>query len=294
MTALQDRVSMQASIVIPHHDDLPRLRRCLAALMPTVPDGVEVAVVDNASPTDPGPVLAAEFPALRVLHEPRPGAAHARNRGVAGTTGEVLLFIDADCVPDADWVAQGLRLAGAADVIGGAVAVFDETPPPRSGAEAFEAVFAFDFRRYIEREGFTGAGNMVTTRTVFQAVGPFRPAVSEDKDWSQRAVAAGFSLSYAPDLRVGHPSRSDWPALQRKWRRLTDEMWALHRAEGRGRLTWAGRAALMPVSVLAHAPRILRSGRLEPGERGPALATLARLRLARMGWMLRQAVTAGQ
>ncbi|MEM7644056.1 MAG: glycosyltransferase, partial [Pseudomonadota bacterium] len=262
--------------------------------VPQISDGVEVVVVDNASPTDPGPVLTAAFPSIRVLSEPEAGAAHARNRGVAETVGDILLFIDADCVPDADWVAQGLRLAGSADVLGGDVAVFDETPPPRSGAEAFEAVFAFDFRRYIEREGFTGAGNMVTTRRVFDAVGPFRAAVSEDKDWSQRAVAAGFSLAHAPELRVGHPSRQDWPALARKWRRLTDEMWALHRAEGRGRLAWAGRAALMPASILVHGPRVLRAGLLGPGERGPALATLARLRLARMGWMLRQAVTAGQ
>lgn len=281
----------RASVVIPHHDDPDRLMRCLDALMDGLPEGVEVAVVDNASRADPGPRIAARHPSVRLLREARRGAAHARNAGVAGTAGALLLFIDSDCVPARDWVATALRLARPDTVLGGAVEIFDETPAPRSGAEAFEAVFAFDFRRYIEREGFTGAGNMVTTRAVFEATGPFRDTLSEDKDWSRRAVAAGFALTYAPEIRVAHPSRSDWGALRRKWRRLTEESFALHRAEGHGRGAWALRAALMPVSVLAHAPRVLTSPRIAGGERGGALVTLARQRMARMGWMLRQAAT---
>ena len=60
----------------------------------------------------------------------------------------------ADCVPATDWVATARKTAPAADLTGGRVDVFDETPPPRSGAEAFEAVFAFDFKSYIEKKGF--------------------------------------------------------------------------------------------------------------------------------------------
>ena len=87
--------------------------------------------------------------------------------------------------------------------------MFDETPAPRSGAEAFEAVFAFDWRGYIANKGFTVTANMVTCRAVFADVGPFINGVSEDLDWYRRATAKGYRLQAAGDLRVGHPSRSD-------------------------------------------------------------------------------------
>ena len=106
-------------------------------------------------------------------------------------------------------------MAGRADLIGGRVEVFDETPPPRSGAEAFEAVFAFDFRHYIEVQGFSGTGNLITRRDVFADVGPFRGGMSEDRDWSFRATAKGYRLIYEDGLRVGHPSRQDWPGAAR-------------------------------------------------------------------------------
>jgi hypothetical protein len=53
-----------------------------------------------------------------------------------------------------------------------------------------------------------------------------------------------------------------------------------------------GKALAMPASILAHAPRVLTHPGLHgAAERLAALATLARLRLQRGVWMLRQAVT---
>ena len=283
------------AVIIPHYEDPERLARCLEALAREDLSGVEVAVVDNASPTAPPPeALKAAHPHVRFLVEAEKGAAAARNRGVAETAAPNLLFIDSDCVPCPGWIAAARRAIGAAPLVGGHVGTFDETPPPRSGAEAFEAVFAFDFQDYIERKGFSGAGNLLTTRAVFDAVGGFRGGVSEDREWTRRAVAAGHPLIYRAEMAVVHPTRQDWGALERKWRRMTSEMWELHREDAgggaRARLLWAGRALLMPASVLAHLPRVMGSDRLASGaERRRAAATLLRLRIARMGWMLRQA-----
>lgn len=279
----------EIAIIIPHYNDLTRLRRCLSALMENDVAGCEIVVVDNGS-DQPLDDLQATFPLVRFVTEPERGAAAARNRGVAETTAPVLLFIDADCVPARDWVATARRLEGSADLVGGRVEVFDETPPPRSGAEAFEAVFAFNFRNYIEVQGFSGTGNLLTRRAVFEDVGPFRGGVSEDRDWSFRATAKGYRLIYEDGLRVGHPSRQDWPALRAKWRRTTQEMFLQTGCSAVARLKWALKALAMPASVLAHLPRVVRSDQLaDPGERGRAVVTLLRLRLLRMVWMLRQA-----
>jgi len=281
-----------AAIVIPHYNDVTRLSRCLSALEPQISDQVDVIVVDNAS-SDPLDGVRAAWPWLRIVVETRRGAAEARNRGVVETAAPRLFFLDCDCVPGPDWLSTAFEVAPTADLVGGHVAVFDETPPPRSGAEAFETVFAFDNRRYVERAGFSVTANLLTTRVVWDTIGGFRGGVSEDTEWCRRATSAGFTLSYADGLRVAHPTRSDWPALERKFRRITRESWGLRDQSLRARLVWGARGVAMLGSILAHAPRILASDRLSgTGERYRALTTPARQRIYRCGWMLRQAIGA--
>ncbi|WP_456388096.1 glycosyltransferase family 2 protein [Profundibacter sp.] len=278
----------KAAIIIPHYNDVARLMTCLDALGPA-PDAVELVVVDNDSTDDISPVRRA-YPQLRIITETQKGAAMARNAGVTETTAPQLFFLDSDCVPSSDWIETALGIAGQADIIGGLVDVFDETPPPRTGAQAFEAIFAFNNAAYITKKGFSGAGNILTNRDVFIATGPFRTGVSEDLDWCHRARAEGFELIYAPNLKVSHPSRTDWTALARKWKRLTREAFGVNGASPVARLKWAMRAMLMPISVLAHLPKVLRSKRVSgPRDRCVAIGTLIRLRLLRMAWMLRQA-----
>lgn len=278
-----------AAIIIPHYNDVARLTRCLAALWPQRQPGVEIIVVDNGSTESLEPIHAA-YPNLRIVTEVQKGAAHARNRGVAETTGRILCFLDCDCIPAPDWIAVALAASADADLTGGRVMVFDETPPPRTGAQAFEAVFAFDNKNYVESKGFSVSANLITHRSVFKAVGPFIHGVSEDLDWCRRATASGHRLIYKDDMVVRHPSRSDWAALQRKWRRLNDETFALMKPGYRRRLVWLGRACAMPVSALVHGLKIMRSQKLNnPGERVGAFLTLVRLRLLRAAWMLRQA-----
>jgi GT2 family glycosyltransferase len=292
-----------AAIIIPHYNDVVRLQRCLAALSPqlthaeaTAESSVfEVVVVDNGSTVSLEDVKAT-YPQVRFVNEAEKGAAAARNRGVQDTTTPWIFFLDADCVPSDTWLAQAEQHARAqrpdVDIIGGRVDVFDETAPPRNGAQAFESVFAFDNRGYVERQGFSVTANLLTRREVFLDVGPLRSGVSEDMDWCHRARAKGYRLVYDDGLRCLHPTRSDWAALQRKWSRLTDEMFALNGQGMSARLRWAARGAAMLPSIILHTPKVLRSKSLNTvPERLRALATLSRLRLWRARRMLGQALT---
>ncbi|MDO9640852.1 MAG: glycosyltransferase [Pseudotabrizicola sp.] len=278
------------AVIIPHYNDTKRLIKCLHSLMPQVASGAEVVVIDNGS-TDSLDQIRALWPDLRIVTEARKGAANARNRGVVETTAETLFFLDCDCIPAPDWFATAMTLAATADVTGGRIDVFDETPPPRTGAQAFEAVFAFDNRAYVETKGFSVTANLLTRRDVFEATGPFIHGLSEDLDWCRRATALGYRLVYAPELRVSHPSRGDWPALVRKWRRLTEESFGVNGRGAVARAKWGFRALAMPFSSLVHLPRVLTSPALSgPGERLRAAVTLFRLRVLRMYWMLGQAL----
>jgi GT2 family glycosyltransferase len=289
MSAPPDRTP-RAAIVIPHFNDVVRLRKCLDALAPQMAAApVEVVVVDNGSTQDIGAVVAAH-PDVRFLKEPKKGAAPARNTGVRETTAPCLLFIDADCIPAPDWLATALELAGKDEIIGGRVDLFDETPPPRSGAEAFETVFAFPQEDYIARKNFSVTANLLTSRAVFDDTGPFDGTVVEDSDWCQRAVARGWPISYHPELAVSHPTRNDWAALRRKWKRTTAENYFVGGTGPVSRLRWALRAGAVLASAPVHVPRVLRHPALRARERGPCIAVLLRLRALRAGWMLRQSL----
>ncbi len=288
---------VQSAVIIPHYNDAVRLDRCLAALTRQDMTGCEVVVVDNGSTEDLA-AIRQRFPQVRFVTEPRKGAAHARNRGVQETTAPDLFFLDADCVPAPDWLSVARQAVRRGDLVGGGIDVFDETPPPRSGAEAFETVFAFDYKDYIENKGFSVTANLLTTRAVFLSVGDFIDGLSEDMEWCLRARDKGYRIMLAEDLRVLHPTRSDWPALVRKFRRITQESFELRRTAGDGpalRVKWGLRSLVMLLSAVAHLPKVWRSPRLRGSpEKLRASLMLFRIRALRAGWMAAQALTPPQ
>src|SRR5262249_50747851 len=181
----------------------------------------------------------------------------------------------------------GVRALAGSDFVGGQVKVLVEDEARMTPVEAWERVFAFDFKSYIEKKGFTGAGNLFCPRRVFEAVGGFRVGISEDTEWSLRATAAGFRLGYAPKAVVGHPARRTWAELTRKWRRLSDESYGLSEGPPGGRLRWAVRGLLMPASAVAHTPKVLlHPGLHTAGQRLAALRVLYAIRF----WRLADAV----
>lgn len=280
------------AIIIPHYNDVTRLCRCLERLVPqTEASPVEIIVADNGTDSDALNVVRDRWPAVRIVVENEKGAGPARNRGVAESRASTIFFLDADCVPSDDWVAAGRRAVRDNTITGGPVEIFHETDPPHSGAEVFEAVFAFKMKRYFDDKKFLGAGNLVLPKAVFDQVGGFRAAVSEDVEWSRRAAAMGVTLAFDDEFAAFHPSRQDWPKLRGKWRRIVSETFQLEVDGASTRIAWMLRALAMPVSALVHAPRVLRHSGLSTSERIRGVLTLFRIRLARMGWMLMQSAT---
>jgi glycosyltransferase involved in cell wall biosynthesis len=275
----------EVSVIIPHYRDLKGLVLCLDALeRQTLPrDRFEIIVADNNSPEGEAAVAAVVGDRARLVVVTEQGAGPARNGGVAIARGAIFAFTDSDCVPEPQWLAEGLAGLKEFDFVGGHVRVLLANPPRMSDVEAFERVFAFDFKAYIEKKGFTGAGNMFCARETFATVGGFLAGVSEDVEWSHRATAKGFRLGYRPKAVVGHPARTSWADLEAKWRRVNAETFGLAAARPGYRARWALKAFALPASALAHTPKVLASRELETlGQRLAALGVLYRLRLWRM------------
>lgn len=280
----------RVSVIIPHYRDLRGLDLCLRALArQTYPlDDFEVIVADNNSPEGEAAVAEVVAGRARLTVVPEKGAGPARNGGVAIARGDLLAFTDSDCVPEAEWLAEGLAGLEGYDFVGGRVTVLVDDPTSMSGAEAFERVFAFDFKTYITKKGFTGAGNLFCSRAVFDQVGGFRVGVSEDVEWSYRARGKGLRLGYAPCAIVGHPARRNWEELWGKWRRVNAETYGLYRERTGGNLTWLARSLALPLSAVLHTPRVFTSDQLSTArQRLAAVGMLFKLRFWRLGHALR-------
>lgn len=280
----------RVSVVIPHYRDVGRLSLCLDALdrQTYAPGDFEIVVADNNSPDGIEELKAAIGDRARLVIITEKGAGPARNGGVEVACGDILAFTDSDCIPRQEWLAEGVMALEHSDFVGGKVDVLVSDPIHMSGVEAFERVFAFDVEDYVVRKGFTVTANLFCPRAVFDQVGGFRTGVSEDIEWSHRARAKGFKLGYAPRAVVGHPARLDWAELWGKWRRVNGQIYSLHRERRFGRLSWFARSLALPLSAVAHTPRIIASGQLSTlSQRCAAIKVLYKLRLWRLADGLR-------
>lgn len=278
-----ETMKKKVSVIIPHYNDLQNLRRCIDLLAEqSLPrTEFEILVVDNNSPIDEA-LLEAAAPGAQVIIEPQKGAGLARNAGAAMATGEVLAFVDSDCLPAPDWLENGVAQLKGSDVVGGRVRVGRGEPGSLTPTEAFECVFAFDIESYVTKKGFVPSGNMFVRRDTFEKVGGFRGHVSEDVDWGQRASGLGLSLAYGKNVMVEHPARTSWASLKSKWHRMSMESYLLMREKPLGRLKWLLRSWVVLVSPVVHAFKVLRSPELETAtDRIKAIAVLVAIRTYR-------------
>lgn len=259
-----DSAAITFSVVIPHLNQPEFLRRCLASLAAGVRQPDEILVVDNGSDVMPHDICDA-FAGVTLLHEKTPGPGPARNLGVAHSTGDILAFIDADCLADPVWLEVAAREMADPDanVLGGDVRIALHNPKKLTMLEAYESIYAYRMDRYIAREGFTGTGNLVVRRTVLERVGRFAGlSVAEDRDWGQRATAMGYKIRYVAQMKAYHPARATFAELQQKWDRHMAHDFTTTRTVQNGKLKWLVKSLAMGLSPLAEIPRIVMSDRV--------------------------------
>ena len=198
------------TIVVPVYADPLRLSACLAPLAGPWP----MVVVDDGSP-DPAPIIAVaeQFGARCVRHRENRGPSAARNTGLAVAETPLVAFLDADCVPPADFPGRLLdhlddpAVALAAPRIvtavpaSGPIAAYErrrsalDMGPRPSLVRPYSRVWYVPSAAMVARRGALGTG--------------FDEALSlgEDVDLVWRLHDAGWQLRYDPQIMVGHEDR---------------------------------------------------------------------------------------
>jgi GT2 family glycosyltransferase len=192
--------AVRASVVIVNKDDVG-VERTLEAL-DTLPDeGFEVVVVDaSAGRLDH---IRQRFPRSIWIDYAHPTSkprtiAEQRNVGVRAASGEVVVFLDANCVPEHEWLSSLLR-----PIDGGAESIVVGAVNSKGARTVHDRVY--NVPAYLSE---CSTMNLAVERTVFTTIGSFDESLgfAEDVDFAWRAVASDYRLFYAPDAIVTH----DW------------------------------------------------------------------------------------
>ena len=97
------------SVIVPVYNGERTIRDCIESLLhlnyPS--DRYEIIIVDNDS-TDATATLVQKYPVKYVLENSCRARATARNAGARIATGDLLAFIDADCVADPLWLKESV------------------------------------------------------------------------------------------------------------------------------------------------------------------------------------------
>lgn len=124
-------MSSLVSIIIPCRNAAPWLgetiRSCLAQTWPNI----EIIVIDNGSEDNSAAIARGFGDRVTLLAGERPGAAAARNVGLAHAKGEFIQFLDADDLLDPDKIAvqmARLKMAPAGTIASGAWSRFRDDP----------------------------------------------------------------------------------------------------------------------------------------------------------------------
>jgi glycosyltransferase involved in cell wall biosynthesis len=222
------------SVVVCTSDRPEHLARCLRSLQTQLGPDDEMVVVDNSPDRNAHPT--ARSMGARWVAEPRPGSSWARNRGIAESRHDLIVFVDDDCVVDRsclDAVAEPFADPAVGAVTGNVLANQAGLRIPAS----YDRLYPYHRGwRPVRFEGTTGTWQsphdcwrlgtgalMAWRRDVLDRIDAFdtalgagtRAGARDDLDAFRRALALGTVFVYQPFAVVWH----DHPETMRGVRR---------------------------------------------------------------------------
>jgi cellulose synthase/poly-beta-1,6-N-acetylglucosamine synthase-like glycosyltransferase len=199
------------SVIVPVRDGASTIGDCIDAILAAdyPADRREIVIVDNAS-TDATAARIQSRP-VRYLHEPNPGVSNARNRGIAESTGEILAFVDADCLVEPQWLTELVRPFEDPEV--GAVGGNLEHAPATTPTERQVARMLGDWQQFAfnSTPAYPITANAAYRREVIERIGPFDPHMTRAQDVElglRFQERSGRRLAYAERATARHRNRT--------------------------------------------------------------------------------------
>lgn len=204
------------SIIIPVRPPLKDLFECLNSLasLDYPAEKLEVLVVLDG-PSEYAQIDAGSLNVRFIRLNKTQGPATARNIGAENASGNILAFLDADCIADKNWLKEIIPFFQIEGI--GAVGGFVDSYYKKSYLDRYEEVSSslnmgarVIFQNEPESTFYVPTCNFMVTRQAFLATGKFRDGwqVGEDVDFCWRMRDLGYFLLYIPAGKVAHKHRN--------------------------------------------------------------------------------------
>lgn len=136
-----------------------------------------------------------------------------RNLGVKNAHGEIIVFIDANCVPTKDWLNQITEpiISGKESIVAGSIwSATNNTYHDRKNVMQAN-------RDYLQE---AATMNLAVKKNVFDQIGYFDESFDygSDVDFTRRAREKGFKIKYKPQAKIHHNWGSFQDELKRAYR----------------------------------------------------------------------------
>ncbi|NTV28536.1 MAG: glycosyltransferase [Candidatus Omnitrophica bacterium] len=205
--------ALSLSVIIPAYNAADTIGDALSALeKQTCRQPFEIVVVDDGS-TDATRQVVSAHPGVKYIFQANAGPASARNCGARKSSGQILLFTDADCCPEREWLEKMLRgfEADNVAVVSGGYGIAN---PESWLARVIHYEIKFRHRCLMpEFPRAFGSYNFAIRRDVFELVGGFnaqyRRASGEDNDLSYKVIRNGWRIRFLKDALVDHYHQAD-------------------------------------------------------------------------------------
>lgn len=208
---------MVLSFVIPAFNEEQYLPACIESILREThdcPHEIDIVVVNNAS-TDRTREVAASYPSVRVVDEPRKGLTYARQAGFLASKGSIIANVDSDSRLTPGWVKRvtsAFETQPALAALSGPLHYYDLTRQQRWAVHVFYlmAWSTYVTNRYILRVGsMVQGGNFVVSRQALEQIGGFNTGIAfygEDTDIARRLNEVG-KVHFTFDLKMFSSAR---------------------------------------------------------------------------------------
>ncbi|MFL1453591.1 glycosyltransferase [Marinobacter sp. GN3S48] len=207
---LKIRVFMKifASVLIPAYNEERDIKKCLDSIkhQDYRSDQFEVIVIDNGS-SDATKQIAVDA-GVQVVDAKSMLIGGVRNEGARLSKGDVLAYLDADCVAPPDWLSNGVSLLIGSDsvgAVGGRCSVADN-------ATWIQRAWGWKNPESTEKQvDILSTASFFLKKSIFNEVGGFNETLTagEDTEISMKIIKSGRILILSPSVDVihlGYPS----------------------------------------------------------------------------------------